>query len=75
MDGIKLDLRQLGTLYGNPIYIDVASVPYSKPESTVLSSRDMTEYQARKTMQKAFDMPNTEQSDMEKMLKDAGYGR
>lgn len=65
----KLDLRQVGTLFGNPIYVDLAGV-HNLKEDSVLSTRDKEEYKVRKALQKAFQMPTTEPSETEKAVRD-----
>lgn len=48
----KLDLRQIGTIMGLPIYIDLAS---ERP-----TERDAKEFVATMIMQKAFDMQSVQ---------------
>ena len=53
----KLDLRQIGTIYGHALYVDVADMPDFIETGEVLSRRDIEEYKVRTYLQEACGMP------------------
>jgi hypothetical protein len=52
----KLDLRQIGTIMGMPIYVDVASIPYYKRKKDILSNRDIKEAQVTQIISDSFNL-------------------
>lgn len=52
----KMDLRQLGTIMGLPVYIDLASIPEYKGKKDIMSERDRKEFMARAIINRAFDV-------------------
>ena len=64
----KLDLRQIGTLFGHKLFVDVSDLPYHKDKNDILSNRDHAEIEVTKTLQEFFN-PKPEPSELEKSLK------
>lgn len=50
----KLDLRQVGTIFGHALYVDVADTIDLKGKDDVLSSRDREELMVTSALQDAF---------------------
>lgn len=53
----QLDLRQIGTIFGHALYVDLAGVMDITKDGEILSERDLQEYKVRTTIQEAFGMP------------------
>lgn len=56
----KMDLRQVGTITGLPIYVDFASLPDYKEDGETLSVRDNRERLIHAMLRKAFNMQTDE---------------
>ena len=56
----KMDLRQVGTITGLPIYVDFASIRDFKTSDEILSSRDQRELLINAMLRKAFNMQTDE---------------
>lgn len=52
----QLDLRQVGTIMGLPIYIDVASVSDFRRKGSITSERDRKIMQVTAMIRRAFEM-------------------
>lgn len=52
----NIDMRQVGTLYGCPIYVDVAHIPNIKEDKELLSLRDRQKIEVEEALKKAFGM-------------------
>lgn len=53
----KLDLRQVGTVCGHELYVNVADIPDYIEKDEILSVRDLEEFKVRTILEKAFNPP------------------
>jgi hypothetical protein len=62
----RMDLRQVGTITGLPMYIDFAGIKDFKAANEILSERDKKEILVTKMLQSAFGVPKDQEGNDEK---------